>query len=168
MPFPKKISALLVDKANPLFSLAHRLVPNKLQKHAVLFAINHLAKEFNEQGDLDFMHGKVAKVEIKDIGVSWYFTKTEFSSISMLVATDIKEDVTFSGTLNAMVLMASQRVDPDTLFFSRQLQILGDTELGLEIKNLIDQFDISQLASPVRSLLNTWADALTNEPQLAT
>lgn len=167
MSLPKRITSLLVSNANPIFSLAHKWVPNRLQKHAVLFAINHLAKDFSEQGDLDFMHGKIAKVEINDIGVCWYFTKNEHSTISMLEDNHVQEDVTFSGTLNAMILMASQRVDPDTLFFSRQLQILGDTELGLEIKNLIDQFDISQLMSPLRNVLDRWADALTEDPVMA-
>ena len=167
MSLPKRVTSLLVNNANPIFSLAHKWVPNRLQKHAVLFALNHLAKEFNQQGDLEFMHGKIAKVEITDIDVCWYFTKTEFSPISMLDQSDIKEDVTFSGTLNAMVLMASQKMDPDTLFFNRQLQILGDTELGLEIKNLIDQFDIEQLASPMKHVLDTWADTLINEPLIA-
>ena len=170
MSLPKRVTTLLVKNANPIFSLAHKLVPNTLQNHAVLFAVNQLAKEFIEQGDLDFMEGKIAKVEISDIGISWFFTKTD-AALKMLHVSEqtsnVEADVVFSGTLDAIVLMASQTVDPDTLFFNRQLKILGDTELGLEIKNLIDQFDIDQLHSPVNKILNTWADNILQTGALA-
>ncbi|MGB5009839.1 MAG: SCP2 sterol-binding domain-containing protein [Candidatus Dechloromonas phosphoritropha] len=36
-----------------------------------------------------------------------------------------------------MQLLARQE-DPDTLFFNRELEINGDTELGLIVKNMLD------------------------------
>jgi predicted lipid carrier protein YhbT len=38
-------------------------------------------------------------------------------------------------------LLCSAKVDPDTLFFQRRLSMLGDTELGLYLKNFLDSFD---------------------------
>lgn len=46
----------------------------------------------------------------------------------------VAEDVSFSGNLNDLVLIAGRKEDPDTLFFQRRLSIEGDTELGLEVK----------------------------------
>lgn len=164
MLLPKRVTTLLVNNTPPLMSLARNLIPNILENHLVLYLVNHLAKEFIENGDLDFMEGKVAKVSISDIDVHWYFTKESASnSLKMVLPVNGKKitpDVVFSGNVNSMILMASQKVDPDTLFFNRNLQVSGDTELGLEIKNLIDQFDLDLLHNPLKKALVTWSDHL--------
>ncbi|WP_164503503.1 ubiquinone anaerobic biosynthesis accessory factor UbiT [Pleionea sediminis] len=56
-----------------------------------------------------------------------------------------KPDVTFRGTSNALISLLLQKEDPDALFFTRQLTILGNTELGLEIKSIFDNINIDQL-----------------------
>jgi len=50
-------------------------------------------------------------------------------------------DVRISGTLHDFLLLATRREDPDTLFFNRRLNIEGDTETGLHVKNLLDALD---------------------------
>ncbi|MCG9689952.1 SCP2 sterol-binding domain-containing protein, partial [Vibrio tubiashii] len=70
----------------------------------------------------------------------------------------VKEDVLFSGNLNDLVLIAGRKEDPDTLFFQRRLTIEGDTELGLEVKNLMDSVDLESLPKPLQTLLNQLAD----------
>jgi predicted lipid carrier protein YhbT len=72
-------------------------------------------------------------------------------------------DVVFSASVDALVLMASQKVDPDTLLFNRKLKITGDTELGLEIKNLFNQFDLELLDKPFRKVLDAWSDELIHQ-----
>lgn len=47
----------------------------------------------------------------------------------------------------------AQQEDPDTLFFQRRLLISGETDLGLEVKNLLDAVDPEQLPAVVRELL---------------
>ena len=59
-----------------------------------------------------------------------------------------------------MILMASQKVDPDTLFFNRELTITGDTNLGLEVKNLIDQFNINLLGGAIKKSLDFWSQSI--------
>ncbi|HNM65287.1 MAG TPA: SCP2 sterol-binding domain-containing protein, partial [Accumulibacter sp.] len=46
-------------------------------------------------------------------------------------------------------LLARQE-DPDTLFFNRELSIVGDTELGLLVKNMLDAIDWPRLPFPGR------------------
>jgi predicted lipid carrier protein YhbT len=50
-------------------------------------------------------------------------------------------DVRISGDLADFWLLATRAEDPDTLFFSRQLAIEGETETGLYIKNMLDALD---------------------------
>ena len=47
--------------------------------------------------------------------------------------------------MNDLILVAGRKEDPDTLFFQRRLSIEGDTELGLEVKNLMDNIEFEQL-----------------------
>lgn len=53
--------------------------------------------------------------------------------------------------------MRVEKEDPDSLFFQRRLRIEGDTELGLEVKNLMDSLDLDELPKIVRLALNDLA-----------
>lgn len=77
-----------------------------------------------------------------------------------VLTTASEADVVFSASLDALVLLASQTVDSDTPFFNRKLKITGDTELGLEIKNLFDQFDLEILDKPFKKILDIWSNQL--------
>ena len=48
--------------------------------------------------------------------------------------------------LQALQMLARQE-DPDTLFFNRELEITGDTELGLIVKNMLDAIEWPQLSA---------------------
>lgn len=50
-------------------------------------------------------------------------------------------NVTIRGSLESFWLLASRTEDPDTLFFNRQLELEGETETGLYIKNMLDGLD---------------------------
>jgi hypothetical protein len=49
--------------------------------------------------------------------------------------------------LSAFLQTAGRQEDPDTLFFKRELSIVGDTELGLRVKNMLDAIEWPQLAA---------------------
>lgn len=55
----------------------------------------------------------------------------------LLAAGPVRWDVRIAASLDDFVLLANQQADPDTLFFQRRLVIEGDTELGLQIRNVI-------------------------------
>jgi predicted lipid carrier protein YhbT len=46
-------------------------------------------------------------------------------------------DLLFRANLSAFLQIAARQEDPDTLFFNRALDIEGDTELGLIVKNML-------------------------------
>jgi predicted lipid carrier protein YhbT len=54
-------------------------------------------------------------------------------------------------------LLASQLEDADTLFFQRRLIMTGDTALGLQVRNFMDQLPASQLPPGLRILMNRLA-----------
>ena len=52
-----------------------------------------------------------------------------------------------------LMLLASRQEDADTLFFHRRLQLTGDVELGLTVRNLLDQLPWETLPAPLRLVL---------------
>jgi len=56
-------------------------------------------------------------------------------------------DLSIAAPLSAFARIATRQDDPDTLFFHRRLQITGDTELGLVVKNLLDSVELPRWLS---------------------
>lgn len=79
----------------------------------------------------------------------------------MIAQQCVQVDICFSGDMNCFILMAAKKADPDTLFFKRQLLITGDTELGLELKNLIDSIELDKLPKLFSFALLHYADRLS-------
>ncbi|EXI90001.1 MAG: putative lipid carrier protein [Candidatus Accumulibacter sp. BA-94] len=50
-------------------------------------------------------------------------------------------DLWFQANLSAFLQLLARQEDPDTLFFKRELSIVGDTELGLLVKNMLDAIE---------------------------
>jgi len=46
-----------------------------------------------------------------------------------------------SGNLESFIQLITTQQDPDTLFFNRELNIEGETETGVHIKNLLDSLE---------------------------
>lgn len=162
----EKAKKKLVENSASLLSVAHRIMPTKLENHFVLYQVKRLSQPFLDDGEIDLLDDKLVLVEIAELSAHWYFTKIGNRLVMLDEAEALsiapQPDVIFAGSINALVLMASQKVDPDTLFFNRKLSITGDTELGLEIKNLFDQFDLELLDKPFRKLLDIWSNELIN------
>ena len=57
------------------------------------------------------------------------------------------------GEVTDLLLLASRLEDADTLFFHRRLQLTGDVELGLTVRNLLDQLPWESLPRPLRTAL---------------
>jgi predicted lipid carrier protein YhbT len=60
----------------------------------------------------------------------------------------------FAAHLSAYLQLLARQEDPDTLFFNRELEITGDTELGLMVKNMLDAVEWPRL--PHLSLPTRW------------
>ncbi|MDH3401934.1 MAG: SCP2 sterol-binding domain-containing protein [Chromatiales bacterium] len=127
------------------------LVPFNLQRVLLLRLMEQALKEPLADGDFEFLKGKWLKVEITDAGLCWYFTCTEQGRL--VISEQEKADAAIRGNLKEFLQLTARTEDPDTLFFQRRLQIEGDTELGLEVKNLLDGVDQDGLPTLLRLLL---------------
>lgn len=145
-----KIRSQLVNNAAQILRSPVHFLPTKVHNKLLLEAMKAIFKEALEDGDFEFLQEKWLKIHIRDLKLSWYISYDE----ALLVAdTPKQEDVSFSADLNDLVLIAGRKEDPDTLFFQRRLTIEGDTELGLEVKNLMDSVDLDALPKPMFSAL---------------
>lgn len=156
--------ALLIPRTLAALPLVQRLpwpgpfkfLPKFVQLKVAEMACNRLLQEPMTSGDLDFLEGVTLRLQIKDMGFDWAITKIE-KRLSFSNGCDGAE-TTFSGNSKDLLLLASRREDPDTLFFQRRLSIEGDTELGLEVKNLIDSIDMDEMPTVINHALYLSAD----------
>ncbi len=126
-------------------------IPFPLQRKVLLNLMQQAFHEPLEDGDFEFLEGKWLKVEISDLELCWFFS---YDPIDGLIASpDELETATIRGNLKEFALLASRSEDPDSLFFQRRLMIEGDTEVGLEIKNLMDAVDHDSLPPLLKLIL---------------
>ncbi len=142
----------LIRKLPPLLLQPLRFVPRVVKKPAVEFALQEFFKQSIAQGDLDIMENRSVLLVIGDIKLS--ITISVHKGRPVLIRDTPNPDVTIRGNLEEFVLLAANREDPDTQFFQRRICIEGDTELGLEIKNLIYSLDPDRLPSMITKLLH--------------
>ncbi len=169
---PLQLKARIIEVMPKVLRPSLRLLPFKVQKVVLLPALTSVFREALTDGDFEFLQDKWLKIVITDLELTWWLSfdgdKLVMASKDEMTANNINEDVSFSATGDDLVLIAGRKQDPDTLFFQRRLKIEGDTELGLEVKNLIDAIDIDQLPSTVHSLVDYSANFLqTTRDELA-
>ena len=140
-----------------------KYLPRRLQLLVAQRVSNRLFQTQLQEGDLDFLQDTALRVVIKDLGFDWAVTKTGDSL--RFSPGNGHEATTFSGNSKEFVLLASRREDPDTLFFQRRLSIEGNTELGLQVKNLIDSVDADELPAVFNRVLDLGADYIEALPQ---
>jgi len=157
---PLPVKARMIEVMPKILRPSLRLLPYKAQKAALLPALSSVFREAIEDGDFEFLQDKWLKISILDLELTWWLSFDEDKLIMASSDENITEDVSFSATGDDLVLIAGRKQDPDTLFFQRRLKIEGDTELGLEVKNLIDAIDIEQLPSTVHSVVDYCANFL--------
>lgn len=146
----------MVQHGPALIRVPAKLTPFAIQKKVMLDGLAMVFKEALEDGDFEFLEDRWLKVEVRDLGLCWYIS---YQDEQLVVSEHAEqEDVSFSGECNDLVLIAARKEDPDTLFFQRRLRIEGDTELGLEVKNLMDSIDLDSLPAPVKFVLQQSAD----------
>lgn len=142
-----QLRARFVEKGPQLLRLPVQLTPFAVKKPLLQKLLNWQFRQALEEGELDFLEGRWLGVEIRDLALRW---TTSVTDGQLLVAEGDNADVWFRGEANDLLLVAARKVDPDTLFFQRRLVIEGDTELGLEVKNVMDAIDPEMMPAPLR------------------
>lgn len=118
-----------------------QLLPETPPAFGVVTTLNLVRHQLWPEEDFAWLEGRTVRLQASDIGcgLSYSFVRGRF------VTSTQKPDVTFGATLADYWIIARRQEDPDTLFFQRRLTISGDTELGLQLKNLMDATDFSPL-----------------------
>lgn len=159
---PLAIRTTVIDFLPKILKPSLKLVPYSSQRAALIPALHSVFAEAIEDGDFEFLQNKWLKISITDLQLDWWISFDEDKLIMASPHEGIQEDVSFSASGDDLVLIAGRKQDPDTLFFQRRLKIEGDTELGLEVKNLIDAIDIEQLPSTIHDLVQMSANFIQN------
>jgi len=158
LKLPISVRAKAINMAPKILRPALSILPFSLQKKVILPALHSIFKEAIAEGDFDFLQDKWLKISIIDLNLHWLISIENTKLIMAELKDENKYDVSFSATGDDLVLIAGRKQDPDTLFFQRRLSIEGDTELGLEVKNLIDAIELDQLPS----IVHKWVDNCAN------
>lgn len=133
----------------PLF----RAIPASRQRRWLESAMARVLAPSLEGGDLDFMRGRRLGIEVRDLGLSWV---VELRG-DVLEVVDAGAEASVRGDATDLLLLASRLEDADTLFFQRRLELTGDTELGLTVRNLLERLPWESVPLGLRVALNRGA-----------
>ncbi len=121
-------------------------IPFFLQRFTLQRSLNQVFAQAMQDGLFDILEQRWMRLQVNDLNLSWCLSKDPYSN-RLLIKDRAPVEVTISGNWREFLLLASRQEDPDSLFFRRRLQIDGDTELGLAVKNMIDSLDSDDLPS---------------------
>ena len=149
---PKPVKPGLLRKLPPLVLQPVRFVPHFMRRRVIEFGLNQFFKEPIEHDELHMLEGRRVLLDITDLKLQ-FMIGVENGKPGLVKDLQLP-DVSIRGNLEEFVLLAANREDPDTQFFQRRILVEGDTELGLEVKNLIYSLDPDRLPTAVNRLLN--------------
>lgn len=132
-----------------------RLIPEPLLRHGSAQVIAQVLAAPLADGRFDEFVGRRIGVEVTDLGLRWVVAIGE-RRVEVLESV-AEADATVRGSATDLLLLASRLEDADTLFFRRRLQLTGDVEIGLALRNLFDQLPWDSLPLGVRVILNRGA-----------
>lgn len=112
-------------------------IPQAWLRPLLAGALRRGLAEAARNGALEAVQGRRVGVDITDLGLHWV-VEVRVDGVE-LAAPGCLAEATVRGSATDLLLLASRLEDADTLFFQRRLQLTGDTELGLTVRNLLDQ-----------------------------
>ncbi|MGX9462476.1 ubiquinone anaerobic biosynthesis accessory factor UbiT [Shewanella sp. A14] len=154
--FTQQLSQHLLHFAPQVSRQSLNLVPENLKIIAINKVLNLVLAEQMTSEELDFLKNKWVGICVDDIGLRFEVGFTQ----QLKVRAFTSPDVTLSANVPELILVAAGKEDPDTLFFQRKLRIEGDTELGLEVKNLLLSIELDNLPKPAQVAIEQMAKLL--------
>ncbi|XKM14279.1 SCP2 domain-containing protein [Orbaceae bacterium ac157xtp] len=152
-----KINSLLIENGPTMLGKPLQLVPFTVKQKIIELLLQHQFEQSLIDGDLDFLEDHWLKIEVRDLQLTWFISNIDGK---LVVSRAEIPDISFSGNTNDLILIATRRQDPDTLFFQRRLIVEGNTELGLCVKNLIDSIDLDTMPKWLRMGLEHMANLI--------
>lgn len=114
-------------------------MPEIISSTVVAHILNTILAPALNEGELDFLENRSVSFFISNIDFRFALglDKNKLTKRSWRE----NDDLNISGKTHDFLLLATRTEDADTLFFQRKLKMTGNTELGLEVKNLLDGLD---------------------------
>ena len=97
------------------------------------------------ESELTALEDKLFRVRVLDTGGEANYTFRD-GLFRPVFRPDREPDLAFAANLSSYLQLLARQEDPDTLFFNRELEITGDTELGLIVKNMLDAVEWPRLS----------------------
>ncbi|QSX30927.1 ubiquinone anaerobic biosynthesis accessory factor UbiT [Shewanella cyperi] len=165
LKWTSQLPATLVNRAPGILKRPLGHVPFVLKANLIRPVLEYLFRDHARGGELDFLQDHWVGISVLDLGLEF---DVSFQG-QWRVRPRGETSVRFSAASPELLLIAAAKEDPDTLFFQRKLAIEGDTELGLEVKNLLLGVEFDSLPGPVRLALDKLATLVmhSREPELA-
>ena len=126
-------------------TLPLKMLPGKAHGLILSSLLNRVFRSQREEGELDFLEGRVVHIKVSDAGLNYALTMLDGR---LSEAGDRAADLTIVGTVYDYLLLITGREDPDTLFFQRYLVMDGDTGLGVHLKNMLAAVEPEALPIP--------------------
>lgn len=138
-----------------------RWLPPQVLARVIEQPLNHLLQAERQRDKFAFLQQHWVHIEISDVPLSLYVCCQQHARRLRVSLQPQTSALRVRADSTAMLQLMLQQVDPDTLFFQRKLLITGDTELGLQLKNL---FDTVALAERLPAPLLGWLERTANSP----
>ncbi len=155
-----KLKKNIAQKIPDIIGIPLLLVPYSIQKHVFGRILQRVFHESIINGDMDFLHNKYIRFSISDCNFTCNIT---LEDNTLKISNRDQADADIKCKLQDFILLANRKVDPDTLFFQRRLIIEGDTDLGLTMKNTMDNLDPEKLPTRLTSSLKLMENILLPE-----
>ena len=108
---------------------------------ALVTALNAALKmKLLPESELAALEEKLFRVRVLDPGGEACYTFRN-GLFRPIFRPEREPDLAFAANLSAYLQLLARQEDPDTLFFNRELEITGNTELGLIVKNMLDAME---------------------------
>lgn len=112
---------------------------------ALVAALNLALDRVIPRGPLEPLLGKRFTLRVTDAGLQLDFAYARQGFRPRF--DDAPADLVITARLRDFLALLLREEDPDTLFFNRRLTMVGDTDLGLLVKNTLDGVELPRLAS---------------------
>lgn len=148
----KRVNHKLVEAIPTLVRQVHTYMPKYLQRGVLTIAFNQFFQPELASNSMDFLKQKHVIIEISDWQLSFGLTLNANNKLAVTIPVS-QQDLLIRASSHDFIHLIGGEVDPDTLFFRRRLIMLGDTELGLYCKNLLDTIELSRLPKPLPMIM---------------
>jgi O2-independent ubiquinone biosynthesis accessory factor UbiT len=146
-----RFKQLIVNKGPAALRNVLAFCPLAINQTLVEKVANTVFKQQLQQGELAFLYNFTLRISVVDLQRHYCFKVTPEKITVLRQCKQV--DVSVETDLNHFVLLATQAVDPDTLFFSRKLSIQGNTELGMLFKSFIENLSLDLIPQPYQAIL---------------